>query len=105
MPAGSPLLIVEGTGASQRAHTDLVDGSIWVQADFVQARRRGIERDVASGVNGDREAATRFWHEWMEHELAFLAQERPWERADLIIAGTPTIDLPSGHLTAAPPPR
>ena len=104
VPSGSPLLIVEGTGASQRAHTDLVDGSIWVQADAAMAEQRGIDRDVESGVNGNRAEATRFWQEWMAHEIPFLADERPWERADLVVAGHPVIDLGPGEFAVATGP-
>jgi uridine kinase len=90
---GLDVVIVEGTGASQREVAALVDAAIWVQADFGEAERRGIERDVAEGVNGDREQTVAFWHGWMAAELRFLDEQRPWERADVIVAGTPTIPL------------
>lgn len=93
IPAGLDLVIVEGTGANQREVAPLVDTAIWVQADFTEAQRRGIERDVAEGVNGDREQATAFWHAWMAAELRFLDEQRPWERAGVIVAGTPAIPL------------
>jgi uridine kinase len=93
VPGGLDLVIVEGTGASQREVAALVDVAIWVQADFAEAERRGIERDVAEGVNGDREQAIAFWRDWMAAELRFLDEQRPWERADVIVAGTPTIPL------------
>ena len=62
--------------------------AIWVQSDFMEAERRGIARDIESGVNGDAEASVAFWHEWMEAELRFHAADRAWERAMLIVAGT-----------------
>jgi hypothetical protein len=59
----------------------LLDAVVWVQSDYAEAERRGIARDVASGVNGDRVAAAAFWHSWMAEELRFLEHQRPWERA------------------------
>lgn len=59
VPAGLDLVIVEGTGASQREVAQRVDTAIWVQADFTEAERRGIERDVMEGVNGDRSRRSR----------------------------------------------
>ena len=104
VPAGLDLVIVEGTGASQREVAPLVDTAIWVQADFAEAERRGIERDVAEGVNGDREQAIAFWRDWMAAELRFLDEQRPWERADMIVAGTPTIPLGADEWAVASPP-
>ena len=104
VPAGRQLLLVEGVGAGRRELTDLLDAVVWVQSDFEVAERRGIARDVAQGVNGDAEAAVRFWHEWMAEELTFLADQRPWERACAIVAGTPPPGLGPDQVLLAPPP-
>ncbi|MEJ5913095.1 uridine kinase family protein [Pseudokineococcus sp. 1T1Z-3] len=88
VPAGLDLVVVEGVGAGRRELADLVDAVIWVQTDVVEAERRGIARDVAEGTNGDADEAAAFWHEWMAHEVPFLEQQRPWERACLVVAGT-----------------
>lgn len=104
VPAGLDLVIVEGTGASQREVAQLVDAAIWVQSDFAEAERRGIERDVAEGTNGDREQAIAFWRDWMAAELRFLDEQRPWERADVIVAGTPAIPLGPDEWAIARPP-
>ncbi|HEX3207085.1 MAG TPA: hypothetical protein VHQ68_12675 [Propionibacteriaceae bacterium] len=69
----------------------LLDAVVWVQSDYAEAERRGIARDVASGVNGDRVAAAALWHSWMAEELRFLEHQRPWERAAVIVAGTPLL--------------
>jgi predicted kinase len=82
------LVIVEGVGAGRQELAGLVDVLVWVQSDFAEAERRGIARDIASGVNGDAQAATAFWHEWMASEIPFLERDRPWERADFVVAGT-----------------
>ncbi|GAB3828595.1 uridine kinase family protein [Kribbella italica] len=85
---GASLVVVEGVGAGRRELAELVDVLVWVQSDFAEAERRGIARDIASGVNGDATAATAFWHEWMASEIPFLERDRPWERADFVVAGT-----------------
>lgn len=92
VPAGLALVVVEGVGASQHDVVDLLDAVVWVQSDRAEAERRGIERDVAQGVNGNREETVAFWFEWMAHEDRFLEQERPWERADVVALGTPPTD-------------
>jgi hypothetical protein len=52
---------------------------------MVEAERQGIEHD------GGDEAAASFWHLRMAEELPFTAQQRPWERAAFIVAGTPLL--------------
>ena len=58
--------------------------ALWVQSDLEEAERRGIARD------GSTEAAKNFWREWGAQEFDFLERERPWERAMVIVNGTPT---------------
>lgn len=87
--AGCPVLFVEGVGASQRALSGVLDAAVWVQSDADAAFTLGIERDVASGVNGDRDASVAFWHEWAAAEVPFLEEDRPWSRADVVLAGVP----------------
>lgn len=84
--AGCPLLIFEGVGAARRELTDLLDVAVWVQSDTEKAETRGIIRD-----GGDMEAAT-FWKKWMAEEVPFLAAQKSWERADLVVCGTPGLD-------------
>ena len=81
--AGLDLVVVEGVGASRTALAPWIDHSAWLQADVGEAVRRGIARD------GGPEVAGALWGAWMEEEVAFLAHDRPWERASLIVAGTP----------------
>jgi len=85
VPAGCPLLIIEGVGAGRRELAELIDTVVWVQSDVVEAERRGIARD-----GGTAEAAA-FWHEWRAEELPFLAKQRPWERAAAVVSGTPHV--------------
>lgn len=105
----TPLLVLEGTGAAQRALVEHLDAVVWVQSDAPTAERLGLARDVAAGTNGDEAAATAFWHEWMAHENPFFDGDRPWERADLVVAGTrelpPTDETaPDERVLVAQPP-
>lgn len=101
LPANLDLLIIEGVGASQRDLFSGLDASIWVQADVVDARDRGLRRDIDSGVNGDAAASTAFWEEWMAVELPFLEEDRPWRRASVVAAGGPVIDLAPDQVAVA----
>ncbi|MDF3050365.1 MAG: hypothetical protein K0R87_2003 [Pseudonocardia sp.] len=94
VPAGCPLLVVEGVGIGRRELAPLVDALIWVQTDVAIARERGEVRDSAipDAVG---------WDEWQVEELPFLATDRPWERADLVVAGAsevPTTRPPRSSL-------
>jgi hypothetical protein len=104
VPAGLDLVVIEGIGAGQRAHSGLIDATIWVQSDVVEAERRGIARDIAHGMNGNPAQTIAFWHKWMAEELPFLAADRPWERACVVVAGSPTITLGPDQLALAPAP-
>jgi hypothetical protein len=95
VPAGCPLLIVEGDGAGRREVAHLVDTVIWVQADEREAGRRSTARaadppaaDLANqGLDGpgfDEDG-------WMAEEIPFNTAQRTWERADLVVCGTPEI--------------
>jgi len=87
VPAGCPLLVIEGDGAGRQEVTDLIDALIWVQADEREAERRVLARIGKPG-----EAPT-IWHhrEWMAEEIPFNTAQRTWERADAIVCGTPQI--------------
>jgi hypothetical protein len=89
VPASCPLLIVEGVGAGRRGTAHLVDALVWMQADQREAERRSLARVGQPG--GPRSAGA--LRAWMAEEEPFLAGQRPWERADLIVAGTPQISF------------
>ena len=82
VPAGIQLLIVEGVGAGRRELTPYLDALVWVQTGLAEAERRGILRD------GGNRAAAEFWDEWDTQERPFLADQRPWERADAVVSGS-----------------
>lgn len=105
LPEDLELVVIEGVGSAQREVADLLDAVVWVQSDDAEAERRGIARDIASGENGDVEETIAFWHAWMAHEREHLRADRPWERADVVAAGTPPIPLADGEVAVAPPLR
>jgi hypothetical protein len=99
----SDVLVVEGVGAGRAALAVVADLVVWVQSDRVEARRRGIARDVELGRTPDE--AVDFWDGWMRDEEPFLAAERPWTRAHLVAHGTPTAeDADDGRVWVAAGP-
>lgn len=104
VPGGLDVVLIEGTGASHREHAGLIDATVWVQADFAEAERRGIARDIAAGVNGDEAQTVAFWHAWMAEELRFFARQQPWQRACVVVNGTPQGELAADHHEIADPP-
>jgi hypothetical protein len=89
VPAGCPLLIIEGVGAARRESACLTDAAIWVQSD-----EREIERRSRARVGKPGNAPTvGDWQAWMAEEAPFVADQRPWEHADVVICGTPEIPL------------
>ena len=89
VPAELDHVLVEGSGAGAGELAELLDATIWVQADVVEAERRGLARDIEAGVNGDPGQTVAFWRQWMTEELAFFDREQPCTRADLVVDGTP----------------
>jgi hypothetical protein len=106
VPPGCPLLIIEGDGAGRRDVAHLIDTLIWVQADEREAARRSAAR-VTNPPAGDlvnkAVDGTPFDEEgWMAEEIPFNAAERAWERADIIVCGTPEIPYdPSTEIVIA----
>ena len=58
-----------------------------------------------SGENGDEQQSREFWDWWESHELAFLRDDRPWERADVVVAGVGSPDSTRFFLTCLPATR
>ena len=101
VPASCPLLIIEGVGAGRREVAHLVDALVWVQSDQREAERRSLARVGQPG--GPR--TVQDLRQWMAEEEPFLANQKPWERADLVVAGTPQISFdPLTELVVAQPP-
>lgn len=104
VPAGLDLVVIEGVGAGRRELSGLLDAVVWVQSDFEEAERRGIARDIDLGGHGSPEQTAGFWRQWMAEEVPFLDGQRPWERACVVVAGTPPFDHDPAEVVLAPPP-
>ncbi len=88
VPAGTELLVIEGVGAGRRELVHLVDALIWIQSDLRVTEQRNVDRVGLPGGSPDVAA-----HQaWMAEEIPFVAEQRPWERADIIASGTPRQD-------------
>jgi hypothetical protein len=95
VPAGCPLLVIEGDGAGRREVGDLIDALIWVQSDEREVVRRAWARaanaDAIDGANMPADGSPPDDAGWMAEEVPFNTAQRTWERADLIVCGTPEI--------------
>ena len=109
VPGGCPLLIIEGDGAGRREAAGLIDTLIWVQADEREAGRRSAARaadpPAADLANMAVDGALFDEEGWMAEEIPFNAVQRTWERADIIVCGTPEIPCdPGAEIVIAAPP-
>lgn len=94
------VLIIEGVGAGRAEAGHLLDALVWVQADRLEAEQRSLAR--IGQPAGPRTAGD--YRHWMAEEEPFLAYQRPWERADMLVAGTPHISFdPVEEIVVAPP--
>ncbi|GIM94052.1 uridine kinase family protein [Paractinoplanes toevensis] len=84
LAAGLSTVLIEGVGVSRRSLRPLVDAAVWVQSDYVEAKQRGVRRDMAELGRTPAEA-DRLWDEWEAEEVPFLADDRPWQRAHFIV--------------------
>jgi hypothetical protein len=97
VPAGTSVIWLEGTGAARRELKPFVDAAVWVQSDRLEAERRLAARD---GVERSRRELA----EWLPEELPFFLDQRPWETASVIVAGTPVIHHDArSEVVIAPP--
>ncbi|HYP43909.1 MAG TPA: hypothetical protein VEQ66_01765 [Propionibacteriaceae bacterium] len=85
LPAGLELLILEGVGASRSDLSDLIAASVWVETDEPERVRRDDER-IAAG-----EVTREIYDSWMAVENPFISADRPWSRADAVVAGNSAV--------------
>ena len=101
VPVDTTMLLIEGVGAARRTLAPLLDHAVWVQSDLDIAFERGITRDCALWKRTREEAETQ-WHAFLTEEIPHLETDRPWERADLVIAGNTAEPAPGrGDLRVA----
>lgn len=81
----APFLVLEGVSSSRAAFAPYLAFKVWVETPREERLRRGLERDGQDALE--------LWREWMGREDAYIAAERPHERADLVVYGfTPAAD-------------
>lgn len=98
VPAGMQTVWVEGTGVVRGELAPLLDASVWIQVDRLEAGRRLLERD------GDSVEQLQHVEAWLREEHPFLLRERPWQHVTLVTAGSPVLDdPPPGHVLLAAP--
>jgi chloramphenicol 3-O-phosphotransferase len=98
--ADARLVIVEGVGAGRRETAHLVDGIVWVQADVNEIEGRHAARIAVGEAERDGVA------KWMAEEFPFVAEQRPWERAFSIVAGSSELcHDPATEVVLGWPPR
>lgn len=99
------VILIEGVGASRRSLAPYLCAAVWVQADWPLAEARGLARDMQT-ERPDAAEAKRFWDDWQADERSFLDADRPWERADVVVCGTPMLEVGEDEvLIGTTPPR
>ncbi|KAF0962377.1 uridine kinase family protein [Rhodococcus sp. T7] len=78
IPSTAAIVLVEGVGATHREVAHWLDAAIWVHTDPALAQRRCVDRRIDP---------VDFIEDWMAQENPFLADDRPWSRASVIISG------------------
>lgn len=79
-----------------------------MQSDEREAERRSLARaenpDLMDMANMPADGSPPDDREWMAEEMPFNAAQRTWERADLVVCGTPELPYdPVTEIVAAPP--
>ncbi len=82
VPAGTTVLVVEGVGAGQAAVAPHLDRLVVLDTPDDVADERDRQRLLHGETGSLDEAGVAAW---MAEERPFLAAERPWERADLVV--------------------
>ena len=100
IPADVDIVWVEGTGIIREEFAPWIDASIWMQGDLDEQERRLVARD------GDSPAQRQHIARWLAEELPLMLREQPWEKATIIVAGTPELDHdPDAEIVVASPAR
>lgn len=99
VPAGADVVWVEGSGVIRAELAPWLDASVWMQGDLDEQERLLAARDGDSPEQREHVAG------WLREEVPFMARERPWAHATLIVAGPPRLAHdPDTELVVAPPP-
>jgi len=94
VPAHTEVLVVEGVGACRERLHSWFDATVWIQSDAELAYRRVLAR-------GDD--PVEFVDDWTAEEVPFLANDRPWARATVVVSGQSPGTGSAGVLVAGGP--
>lgn len=86
------VVLVEGVGATRRAWRDRLTLRVWVDCPRDLRLARGIERDG--------EELRAFWLEWMAAEDVYVADEKPYAYADMVVDGATSAPDPGREYVA-----
>ncbi|SHF52047.1 Uridine kinase [Jatrophihabitans endophyticus] len=75
------VVLVEGVSATRRELIVPWDVTVWVDTPEPTRLDRALRRDGP-------ELMSRWRDDWIPSERAYAERERPWERVDLVVAGT-----------------
>jgi uridine kinase len=73
-------LVLEGVSSSRSAFKPFLAFSIWVETPRGERLRRGLARDG--------EHAREQWARWMAEEDAYVQDEQPAQKADVVVPGS-----------------
>lgn len=82
VPAAS-VVIIEGVSSGRLEWAEHLSFLVWVHTDRAERLRRGLDRDGPE--------AAELWQGWMAAEDAYVADQDPMSRADLVVAGAPLL--------------
>jgi uridine kinase len=77
-------VVLEGVSAGRVAFRPYLSFVIWVETPRDVCLARGLERDGADMLSD--------WERWIADEDRYIERESPERYADLVVAGTPTIE-------------
>jgi cytidylate kinase len=85
---GTGPMILEGVCSIRHELLPFASFLVWVHADPKVSDERLIARDISLGVDGGtRESITRLHAEIQADCVPFWLEERPWDKADLVVDG------------------
>jgi uridine kinase len=76
----TPFVILEGVSSSRDQFRGDLALTIWVETPRDERLRRGLARDG--------EAMRAYWEQWMRDEDRYFDEERPDQRADIVLDGS-----------------
>ena len=80
------IMILEGVSSARKEFDDYISYRIFVDTPKEICLERGLARDTGTGK--DKNELTKIWEEWFDEEDAYMENDDPKAKADLVIDGT-----------------